>query len=533
MSMNFNSLKGKLLIQLFSVAVFFAVLITSSILSMNKLENELEVFSSERLPISVEISNLDSNLNAVYRFSWLALARSADSKGRQESLAMMSKYNSKIEENIVQLEKLPLLENNKILLAEAKKNFAEIVQLAKKSASDLQENSSTKDIEAKEIMLASGKNFGVPSTKILIEMLDNAKLANTAAIAESEMRAQLIKSIMMVSSFILAGIYLIFSYLFMNKISGRLSDISENIYTSGVNVSSGSIQLSATSTELSSSSAETSASLTETVSSIEELTSTVKINSEYTTKARVVSNTNAEVARHGLLEAEKLKKSIFELSESSKKIEDIISVIDDIAFQTNLLALNAAVEAARAGEHGKGFAVVADAVRSLAQKSSSSAKELSSLIDDNVEKASHGLKSAEMTVEILNKIGHSVTEVLEYNQQIATSTSEQLLGIQQISQALNQVDEASQSNTAASEEVSATSEELSSQATVLREMVDQLNIIVNGKQKFEAIDKSSKSELKQKRSNIIHLNKSVSKKNKDLNMGEEPQSNDIKKVENF
>ena len=531
--MNFKSLKGKLILQLLSVVVFFGVLITSSIFSINQLENELGVFSNERLPISVELTNLDSNLNAVYRFSWLALARSSDPKGRQESLDLMSKYVSKIEGNISQLDNLPLLPKNKTLLNDVRKNFTEITELAKKSASLLQENSTSKDAEAKEIMLASGKNFGVPSTKILIEMLDNAKSANTAAISKSQSTTSMIKSIMFISSLFLVSIYLIFSHLFMNKISSQLAKISENIYTSAVNVSAGSIQLSATSTELSSSSTETSASLTETVSSIEELTSTVKINSEHTNKAQELSESTSLIARQGITEAEVLKSSILELSKSSKKIEDIVSVIDDIAFQTNLLALNAAVEAARAGEQGKGFAVVADAVRSLAQKSSSSAKEISGLIQENVAKASFGLKSADTTVTLLNTIGKSVTEVLDFNQQIATSSKEQHQGIVQISQALNQVDEASQSNTVASEEVSATSEELSSQASVLREMVDQLNLIVNGEQINEVTDQRNRVRSKNSKNNIISLQKAQFKKSASLNMGPEPIGNDIKKVENF
>ena len=313
----------------------------------------------------------------------------------------------------------------------------------------------------------------------------------------------------------------------------QLIDISENIYTSGLNVSAGSVQLSATSTELSSSSAETSASLTETVSSIELLTSNVKINAENTSKAQLMSESTAEVAKQGVKEAETLKLSIIELAESSKKIEDIISVIDDIAFQTNLLALNAAVEAARAGEQGKGFAVVADAVRSLAQKSSSSAKEISSLVKENVSKSSFGLKSAETTVEILNKIGKSVVEVLDFNQQIAASSKEQHQGIIQISQALNQVDQSSHANAAASEEVSTTSEELSSQASVLSEMVDQLNLIFKGEQKTEATDHQNKARSKNSKTNIISLQKAHFKKSAILNMGPEPIGNDIKKVENF
>jgi methyl-accepting chemotaxis protein len=170
-----------------------------------------------------------------------------------------------------------------------------------------------------------------------------------------------------------------------------------------------------------------------------------------------------------------------EISDSSKKIEDIINVIDDIAFQTNLLALNAAVEAARAGEQGKGFAVVAEAVRALAQRSAVAAKDISSLIKENVSKSDQGAEIANASDKVFKSILESVRKVAELNSEIATGSQEQANGIQQISQAMSQLDQASQGNAASAEEVASSSEEMSAQARILVNLVMELQNIVSGR----------------------------------------------------
>ena len=182
----------------------------------------------------------------------------------------------------------------------------------------------------------------------------------------------------------------------------------------------------------------------------------------------------------GEREIRNLIESMKDISQSSKKIEEIINVIDDIAFQTNLLALNAAVEAARAGEQGKGFAVVAEAVRGLAQRSASAAKDITALIQDSVSKIDRGSKIVDNSGNALKTIVTSVKKVSDLNNEIATASAEQANGISQISKAMNALDTSTQQNAAASEEVAATSEEMSSQAESLRNLVANLSLIVNG-----------------------------------------------------
>jgi methyl-accepting chemotaxis protein len=206
----------------------------------------------------------------------------------------------------------------------------------------------------------------------------------------------------------------------------------------------------------------------------------VKRNSEDSTQAATLSKGSRESADSGEVEIKKLLTAMEEINQSSKKIEDIINVIDDIAFQTNLLALNAAVEAARAGEQGKGFAVVAEEVRNLAQRSAAAAKDITALIEENVRKIESGVTIAEQGGNALRNIVSSVRKVADLNNEIASASKEQSSGLEQISKAMNQLDQITQSNAASAEEVASSSEQMSSQGIAMQETVEKLKVLVYG-----------------------------------------------------
>ncbi|MFS4458031.1 methyl-accepting chemotaxis protein [Bdellovibrio sp. HCB2-146] len=258
----------------------------------------------------------------------------------------------------------------------------------------------------------------------------------------------------------------------------NLKEIATSVAESKTNVENASEQLNMASQQLANNSTEAAASLEETVASLEELTSMVKMNSANASQANELSQGSQQRAVRGDEEINGLISAMGDINKSSKRIEEIISVIDDIAFQTNLLALNAAVEAARAGEQGKGFAVVAEAVRALAQRSAQAAKEISHLIKDSVEQVERGSSIADRSGLALKEIVSSVKKVTELNSEIATASSEQSEGIAQISKAMNQLDQATQSNAASAEEAAASSEVMLRQAKVLGEQVEQLQKIV-------------------------------------------------------
>lgn len=262
-----------------------------------------------------------------------------------------------------------------------------------------------------------------------------------------------------------------------------LQEVTEVLAESGSQINSASQQIANSSQSLSSSTTEQASSLEETVATMEELTSMVRLNTDNSKQAASLASATRDVAERGERDIKALIESIQSISADSKKIEEITTVIDDIAFQTNLLALNAAVEAARAGEQGKGFAVVADAVRSLAQRSAEAAKDIANLIRQSVEKIEQGSLQAQKGGVVLTDIVTSVRKVADLNNEIASASEEQNQGIGQIGKAMNQLDEVTQGNAAVSEEAAAAAEELSAQSVSLKSSAVSLELVVFGKRK--------------------------------------------------
>ena len=267
---------------------------------------------------------------------------------------------------------------------------------------------------------------------------------------------------------------------FSSYINKALSTLADKIRNASNETSQASHELTSASSQLSQGATESAASLEETVSSLEELSSMVKLNSDHAKEANSLSKRSLSSAESGEGEIKQLLTAMTDMSKSSKKIEEIINVIDDIAFQTNLLALNAAVEAARAGEQGKGFAVVADAVRNLAGRSAVAAKDINHLIKENVEKTQRGVEIANTSGTTLQTIVESAKKVADLNSEIAAASQEQANGIEQISKAMNHLDQAIQTNASSSEEVASSATEMSSQSDLLISMVQELRAFVDG-----------------------------------------------------
>lgn len=262
----------------------------------------------------------------------------------------------------------------------------------------------------------------------------------------------------------------------INKLLDSMNDILLKVREAGETINTAANEISTGNNDLSSRTEQQASNLEQTASSMEELSSTVRQNADNARQANQMSEAASLVAQRGGEVVSNVVSTMGAINESAKKIQEIITVIDGIAFQTNILALNAAVEAARAGEQGRGFAVVAGEVRNLAQRSASAAKEIKELITDSVTKTAEGTKLVESAGATMHEIVTSVQRVTDIMSEITAASAEQSAGIDQVNDAITDMDEVTQQNAALVEEAAAAAESLVEQAQTLMDTVSNFTL---------------------------------------------------------
>lgn len=477
----FQGLRGKLMFAAIFPIVGFLMIGYFALSGTSKLTQMLSASYENEQPTIIALGDLLHARASIGYFAWAAYGAHDKPELHADYIKKANNNIEAFEESVKRYESTPMLAKETEIWSKGKETVPVFLSHSKALIEALNKN--TPESRAEAFALIAGGDWhknSISMRKNAEAVLDYYKEMAVKNIAIERELAAKVKNLLFtvgaMSILITLSLLTWIAYRTSTSVSATVTRIND----SGSQVNLAIQQLTQAGMNLSQSSASAAASLEETVASLEEMTSMVQMNSDNAKQAATLSMASIETATKGELEIKVLVNSMQEISDSSKKIAEIIHVIDDIAFQTNLLALNASVEAARAGEHGKGFAVVADAVRTLAQRSATAAKDISVLIKDSVEKIDNGTHAASKGGSVMTEIVTAVKKVSDLANEIAAASSEQTTGIQQISRAMNQLDQSSQSNAASSEEIASTAEEISSQAVLMQNQVESLSGQITG-----------------------------------------------------
>jgi Methyl-accepting chemotaxis protein len=482
----FKGIKGKLLVSAIIPMIGFGAIGFISYNGLNTMSHLLNDAYVNVIPNTKAMAEVEGSRARIGQYLWGAVGNRDVQKHRESYVGKAKIAVEEFKTAIQDYESASFQPGEEEMYKPIKAVTAEYLKEVDRFIGMLATGDQEQILKAREEMtegtyLKNSTSIKKAAGEIVMMYTKLAKDNNELQAAETKKAFMLLSIIGCVAGVLVFGLVMFIA----TGLSNTVNTVVAKLRDAGSQVNEAIGQLSLAGQSLSQSSTTAAASLEETVASLEEMTSMVKMNSDNAKQAASLSSASRNAAEEGEREIKNLVDSMKDISQSSKKIEEIINVIDDIAFQTNLLALNAAVEAARAGEQGKGFAVVAEAVRSLAQRSAAAAKDINTLIKDSVDKIERGTDIADKSGGVLNNIVNSIKKVADLNNEISVASSEQTTGIEQINKAMNQLDQSSQSNAASSEEIAATSEEIASQSSQMQGMVHDLNSFVTGQSEIK------------------------------------------------
>lgn len=496
----------------------------------SSLFTQLDHVSEVNMPAGLTMTNTDMVHDTIRANVYVAFYSKLQNNvvGFDEAAKKNEESLQAIQKNLAELASLGISDNAKKLITDSKPDLISYMNMSKEVIADLQNN---------QLKLASTKmeDFNKSFEDLEVKLAALGEQVEKESHLSATNGSQTLYTMAFFSIFCLA-FSLAIGFFITSRVRQNLSTYLSQLSSAAATVQQISQRLSTSNVQLSANATQAASSLEETVASMEELSSMINLNSDNSQKTFSLAQSTKTIAESGELSIKKLTADIHEIKNDSHKMEEIVNVIDDISFQTNLLALNAAVEAARAGEQGKGFAVVADAVRSLAQRSSTSAKEINQMIKESISKVESSSQLASECNKSLNDIVDHVKQVTDLSSQIASASQEQSIGLKQINQAMIQLDSASQDNASAAESLSATSADAGQESAKMSNVVNEIQHFVFGQSLTANLEFSPLSEVAPV-SNIKSLKQAAVKptklKSKSIDLGIEPKDNKIKKVENF